>query len=37
MVGKIKCSDDEKISAVKDYLNGIRTVSESITDLFISR
>lgn len=36
MAGKIKCSDEEKISAVEDYLNGIRTVSESMTDLSIS-
>lgn len=32
---KAKCSTEEKIKAVKDYLNGIRSVSEIMNDLSI--
>ena len=32
---KPKCTVEEKISAVKDYLNGIRSVSEIMVDLSI--
>ena len=32
---KSKCTVEEKISAVEDYLNGIRSVSEIMTDLSI--
>ena len=30
---KPKCTVEEKISAVEDYLNGIRSVSEIMIDL----
>lgn len=29
---KVKCSIEEKIKAVEDYLNGIRSVSEIMRD-----
>ena len=32
---KPKCTVEEKISAVEDYLNGIRSVSEIMVDLSI--
>ena len=32
---KLKCTVEEKISAVEDYLNGIRSVSEIMVDLSI--
>lgn len=32
---KVKCSTEEKIKAVEDYLNGIRSVSEIMRDLSI--
>ena len=32
---KSKCTVEEKISAVEDYLNGIRSVSEIMVDLSI--
>lgn len=32
---KLKCSIDEKIKAVEDYLNGIRSISEIMNDLSI--
>ena len=32
---KPKCTIEEKISAVEDYLNGIRSVSEIMVDLSI--
>ena len=32
---KPKCTVEEKVSAVEDYLNGIRTVSQIMVDLFI--
>lgn len=32
---KPKCTVEEKISAVEDYLNGIRSVSEIMIDLSI--
>ena len=32
---KPKCRVEEKISAVEDYLNGIRSVSEIMVDLSI--
>lgn len=35
MVRKAKCSTAEKIKAVKDYLNGIRSISEITNDLSI--
>lgn len=31
----MKCTVEEKISAVEDYLNGIRTISEIMVDLSI--
>ena len=34
---KPKCTVEEKISAVEDYLNGIRSVSEIMVDLSINR
>ena len=33
---KPKCTVEEKISAVEDYLNGIRSVSEIMVDLSIT-
>ena len=33
---KPKCTVEEKISAVEDYLNGIRSVSEIMVDLSIN-
>ena len=33
---KPKCRVEEKISAVEDYLNGIRSVSEIMIDLSIN-
>ena len=35
MVRKPKCTVEEKFSAVEDYLNGIRSVSEIMVDLSI--
>ena len=32
-----KCTVEEKISAVEDYLNGIRSVSEIMVDLSIKK
>ena len=32
---KPKCTVEEKISAVEDYLNGIRSVSQIMVDLSI--
>lgn len=32
---KVKCSPEEKIKAVEDYLNGIRSISEIMDDLSI--
>lgn len=32
---KPKCTVEEKVSAVEDYLNGIRTVSQIMVDLSI--
>ena len=33
---KAKCSAEEKIKAVEDYLNGIRSVADIMNDLLIS-
>ena len=32
---KLKCTVEEKVAAVEDYLNGIRSVSEIMADLSI--
>ena len=37
MEKKPKCTVEEKISAVEDYLNGIRSVSEIMVDLSINQ
>lgn len=32
---KAICSTDEKVRALEDYLNGVRSISEVMTDLSI--
>ena len=33
---KLKCTVEEKVAAVEDYLNGTRSVSEIMADLSLS-